>query len=222
MAERSSRDLERYRPGRAGEPRAPGRGGGRRRGSLRERIGADRAFPGFAAPAVAQRITAADRIAQPVEARAGDTEKRKPRLPPRWFVVAFWHAHRGVYRRSWGRKVRRRRARRRVLRPASRPRLSPLRHRGEDRAATRPSSNRRGWIPGARSRDEPNSTSVTLSWRCLGMPGHRLNTCQQDRPTPCFSAPLSTWFFRIVSFPPTAWVSCFLAAPSTVRYRVLL
>ncbi len=33
-----------------------------------------------------------------------DTEKRKPRLPPRWFVVAFWHVHRGVYRRSRGRK----------------------------------------------------------------------------------------------------------------------
>ena len=33
-----------------------------------------------------------------------DTRKRKPRLPPRWFVVAFWHVHRAVYRRSRGRK----------------------------------------------------------------------------------------------------------------------
>ncbi len=33
-----------------------------------------------------------------------DTQKRKARLPPRWFVVTFWHVHRGVYRRSRGRK----------------------------------------------------------------------------------------------------------------------
>lgn len=29
---------------------------------------------------------------------------RKPRLPPRWVVVAAWHLHRGIYRRSHGRK----------------------------------------------------------------------------------------------------------------------
>ena len=31
-----------------------------------------------------------------------EAQKRKPRLPPRWFVVAFWHAHRGIYRLSRG------------------------------------------------------------------------------------------------------------------------
>jgi deazaflavin-dependent oxidoreductase (nitroreductase family) len=33
-----------------------------------------------------------------------DSQKRKARLPPRWFIVTFWHVHRGVYRRSRGRK----------------------------------------------------------------------------------------------------------------------
>ena len=33
-----------------------------------------------------------------------DAQKRKPRLPPRWFVVGAWHVHRGIYRRSRGRK----------------------------------------------------------------------------------------------------------------------
>ena len=33
-----------------------------------------------------------------------DAQKRKPRLPPRWFIVAAWHVHRGIYRRSGGRK----------------------------------------------------------------------------------------------------------------------
>ena len=28
---------------------------------------------------------------------------RPPRLPPRWFVVAFWHAHRALHRLSGGR-----------------------------------------------------------------------------------------------------------------------
>ena len=32
------------------------------------------------------------------------TEKRKPRLPPRWVVVGAWHIHRAVYRWSKGRK----------------------------------------------------------------------------------------------------------------------
>ena len=31
---------------------------------------------------------------------AGD----KPRLPPRWFVVTFWHVHRLIFRASGGRK----------------------------------------------------------------------------------------------------------------------
>ena len=30
-------------------------------------------------------------------------QDRKPRMPPRWFVVAFWHLHRGIYRVTGGR-----------------------------------------------------------------------------------------------------------------------
>lgn len=33
---------------------------------------------------------------------AGQRE-RAPRLPPRWFVVAAWHVHRGIYRATRGR-----------------------------------------------------------------------------------------------------------------------
>ena len=32
-----------------------------------------------------------------------DRQDRTPRLPPRWFIVAFWHVHRWVYRASGGR-----------------------------------------------------------------------------------------------------------------------
>lgn len=32
-----------------------------------------------------------------------DDQDRKPRLPPRWFVVTFWHLHRGIYRVTGGR-----------------------------------------------------------------------------------------------------------------------
>jgi deazaflavin-dependent oxidoreductase (nitroreductase family) len=32
-----------------------------------------------------------------------DSKGRKPRLPPRWFVVTFWHLHRAVYRVTGGR-----------------------------------------------------------------------------------------------------------------------
>jgi deazaflavin-dependent oxidoreductase (nitroreductase family) len=32
-----------------------------------------------------------------------DAQDRKPRLPPRWFVVTFWHLHRGIYRLTRGR-----------------------------------------------------------------------------------------------------------------------
>ena len=32
-----------------------------------------------------------------------DQHKNRPRLPPRWFVRLFWHAHRGVYRVTGGR-----------------------------------------------------------------------------------------------------------------------
>jgi deazaflavin-dependent oxidoreductase (nitroreductase family) len=31
-----------------------------------------------------------------------DTQHKAPRLPPRWFVRLFWHAHRGVYRVTRG------------------------------------------------------------------------------------------------------------------------
>lgn len=30
-------------------------------------------------------------------------QNRKPRLPPRWFVVTFWHLHRRIYRVTGGR-----------------------------------------------------------------------------------------------------------------------
>jgi deazaflavin-dependent oxidoreductase (nitroreductase family) len=33
-----------------------------------------------------------------------DTQQRKPRLPPRWFVVTAWPVHRGIYRMTRGRK----------------------------------------------------------------------------------------------------------------------
>jgi deazaflavin-dependent oxidoreductase (nitroreductase family) len=32
-----------------------------------------------------------------------DERKRKARLPPRWFVRAFWYTHRGLYRITGGR-----------------------------------------------------------------------------------------------------------------------
>ncbi len=32
-----------------------------------------------------------------------DDRGKKPRLPPRWFVVGAWHTHRGVYRVTGGR-----------------------------------------------------------------------------------------------------------------------
>ena len=32
-----------------------------------------------------------------------DRQDRTPRLPPRWFIVAFWHVHRWVLRASRGR-----------------------------------------------------------------------------------------------------------------------
>lgn len=32
------------------------------------------------------------------------SKDRKPRLPPRWFVVGFWHVHRGIYRVTGKRK----------------------------------------------------------------------------------------------------------------------
>jgi deazaflavin-dependent oxidoreductase (nitroreductase family) len=30
-------------------------------------------------------------------------QQRKPRLPPRWFIVGFWYGHRGIYRLTGGR-----------------------------------------------------------------------------------------------------------------------
>ena len=33
---------------------------------------------------------------------SGRAATRPPRLPPRWFVQLFWHAHRGVYRATGG------------------------------------------------------------------------------------------------------------------------
>jgi deazaflavin-dependent oxidoreductase (nitroreductase family) len=37
------------------------------------------------------------------EPRAAVARRRRARLPPRWFVVAFWHGHRAVLRASGGR-----------------------------------------------------------------------------------------------------------------------
>jgi deazaflavin-dependent oxidoreductase (nitroreductase family) len=37
------------------------------------------------------------------EARAAATRGRRTRLPPRWFVVAFWHGHRALLRATGGR-----------------------------------------------------------------------------------------------------------------------
>jgi deazaflavin-dependent oxidoreductase (nitroreductase family) len=37
------------------------------------------------------------------EPRAAVARSRRARLPPRWFVVAFWHGHRAVLRASGGR-----------------------------------------------------------------------------------------------------------------------
>ncbi|HSL12507.1 MAG TPA: nitroreductase family deazaflavin-dependent oxidoreductase [Actinomycetota bacterium] len=34
----------------------------------------------------------------------GSRRRRSPRLPPRWFIVTFWHAHRWVVRATRGRK----------------------------------------------------------------------------------------------------------------------
>ncbi len=33
-----------------------------------------------------------------------DDRNRKPRLPPRWFVVTAWHVHRGIFRVTGGRR----------------------------------------------------------------------------------------------------------------------
>ncbi|MBY9075329.1 nitroreductase family deazaflavin-dependent oxidoreductase [Nocardioides sp. WL0053] len=37
------------------------------------------------------------------EARAAVARRRRARLPPRWFMVAFWHGHRALLRATGGR-----------------------------------------------------------------------------------------------------------------------